>query len=98
MLENTDTPTPEEVAKKQAKQADDLKLAYRAVFGSDKGKLVWADLRNRFCFDRWAAEDTEDFEKIGRRVFMQGPLHHIKKMMESPLSETKKRQRKEKIP
>lgn len=62
-----------------------LVIHYKRCFTSDSGKKVLADLKKRFGFNQWPAEDTEDERKIARRVFAQGPLYHIQKQLDNPL-------------
>lgn len=69
-----------EHTKRQAAERRQLVQDYKALFSTDRGKRVWADLCKKFGFGRWPATDTEDTEKIVRRVFMHGPLHHIEDM------------------
>jgi hypothetical protein len=88
-----ETLTPAETAKRQQQAARQLILDYKAVFGSDKGKRVLADLHHLFQFERWEAEDTHDSETILRRVFMHGPLHHIAKQLRVTFAEKQKPKR-----
>jgi hypothetical protein len=78
-----DPQTPAQMAKRQAEAQRQLVLDYKATFTTEKGKRVLADLKHRFGFGRWAAKDTEDERTIARRVFMQGPLHHIQDMIDA---------------
>lgn len=54
--------------------------AYNSTFSSANGRMVLADLKAKFGFDKWDAADTEDADKIARRVCMKGPIYHIERM------------------
>jgi hypothetical protein len=65
------------------KQAEFRRLvkAYAATFSSAHGRLVLADLKRKFGFDRWEAEsEALSDNTIARRVCMKGPIFHIEKM------------------
>jgi hypothetical protein len=75
--------SPADIAKRQVEAQRQLMLDYKATFTTEKGRRVLADLKHRFGFGRWAAKDTKDGEVIVRRVFMQGPIHHIQDMLDA---------------
>lgn len=74
-----------ELDAKREQERRQLVKAYKATFSSSHGLMVLADLNRRFKFGEWAAKDTEDTDKIIRRVFMHGPLHHIEDMRNTSL-------------
>lgn len=77
------TQTPEEKQAQRDHGTRQLVLAYKRCFATESGKTVLADLKHRFGFDRWPAEDTEDERKIARRVFAMGPLFHVEKQLKT---------------
>jgi hypothetical protein len=69
--------------------------AYRATFSSGAGRVVLADLKYRFGFDKWDAADTEESDKIVRRVFSKGPLYYIETMRLANPNQPKRKSRNE---
>jgi len=80
---------PEEIAKRRESEQRRLVLDYRATFQSEKGRHVMADLKRRFGWERWEAEDTENADLIARRVAAKGPIFHIEKMLRITFREGK---------
>lgn len=75
------TQTPEERESRRAQAARQLVLAYKRCFTTASGLTVLADLKAKFGFDRWEAEDTEDDRKIIRRTCAKGPIFHIERQL-----------------
>lgn len=71
-------------AKREAEKRNLVK-AYKSTFGSAHGLMVLADLKHAFGFDKWEAIDTDDADKIARRVCAKGPIFHITKMIATSL-------------
>lgn len=76
-------------AKREAEKRNLVK-AYKSTFGSAHGMMVLADLKHAFGFDKWEAIDTDDADKIARRVCAKGPIFHIEKMRNTSLEKKAK--------
>lgn len=77
------TQSPEERDRDRHHAKRQLVNAYKRCFSTESGKIVLTDLKQRFGFDRWPAEDTEDERKIARRVFAMGPLFHVEQQLKT---------------
>lgn len=75
--------TPDERAKKHQQAQRALVIAYKRCFTTESGLRVLADLKQRFGWDRWEAEDTTDADVIARRCAAKGPIFHIERQLKT---------------
>ena len=80
---------PAERDNKRSQAERERILAYKRCFSTASGMAVLADLKVRFQFDRWEADNSDDPAVILRRVYMHGPLWHIQKQMDTVFREGK---------
>lgn len=80
-----------EFAAKRAAQHRQLVKAYKGTFATAHGRLVLADLKAKFGFDRCEADsETVSDNTIARRTCMKLPIFHIEKMRNHTLREAAK--------
>jgi hypothetical protein len=83
-----DIPSAADKIAQQQQAQKQLVLDYKAVFNSEKGQRVLADLKQRFGFDRWEADSEQLTDnQIARRVCMKGPLYHIERLRNTTFRE-----------
>jgi hypothetical protein len=86
--------TAADVAEKRKEQFRRLVKAYKGVFASENGRLVLADLKAAFGFERCEANsEALSDNQIARRVCMKAPIFHIERMRNYDLREKPKPKR-----